>query len=99
MESVHLEWVEFYYGGSPWQRTSHRSDDIFALVENEICKWPALERISAARFQVRLKGERRARSLTVRPATRWFGSGDAARLVMEDWLVKRKFAEIQNNEG
>jgi hypothetical protein len=42
-----IEWVEFYYGGSQWQRITRKSDDIFALVENEIIKWPALERIAA----------------------------------------------------
>jgi hypothetical protein len=66
MDWVLLEWVEFYYGGSPWQRITRKSDDVFALVEKEIIKWPALERITAARFQVRLKGDRRVRHITVR---------------------------------
>jgi hypothetical protein len=96
MESVSLEWVEFYYGGSPWQRITRKSDDIFALVENEIIKWPALERITRARFQVRLKEGQRARHITVRPSTRSIGGRDGARLVMEEWLMKRNFMEILN---
>jgi hypothetical protein len=95
VEWVVLESVEFYYGGSPWQRISRKSDDIFTLVENEIIKWPALERITAARFQVRLKDDQRDRHITVRPSTRSVGGRDGARLVMEEWLMRRKFMEIQ----
>jgi hypothetical protein len=99
MEWVVLNWVEFYYGGSPWQRIIRESEDIFALVENEIIKWPALERITAARFQLRLKGEKRARHITVRPSTRSVGERDGPRLVMEGWLMKRKFMEVVRGNG
>jgi hypothetical protein len=96
MECAVLERVEFYYGGSPWQGITRKSNDIFALVENEIIKWPALERITRARFQVRLKEGQRARHITVRPSTRSIGGRDGARLVMEEWLMKRNFMEILN---
>jgi hypothetical protein len=99
MESVVLESVEFYYGGSPWQRIIRKSDDIFSLVENEIIKWPALERITAARFQLRLKEEQRVRPLIIRPCTRFVGDCDGPRLIVEEWLKKRKFIEAQNGEG
>ena len=94
MERVVLEWVEFYYGGSPWQKITRKSDDIFVLVENDIIKWPALERITAARFQVHLKDNQRARHITLRPSTRSVGERDGARPVIEEWLMKRKFMEI-----
>jgi hypothetical protein len=99
MESVVLESVEFYYGGSPWQRITRKSDDIFSLVENEIIKWPAVERITAARFQLRLKNEQRAMPLTVRPCARSVGDCDGATLITEEWLRKRKFIEVQNGEA
>ena len=99
MERVILKGVEFYYGGSHWQRITHKSDDIFALVENQIFKWPALERISAARFQIRLKGEQRGRALTVRPSTRSADGGDRAKFLIDEWLMKRGFALIQEHEA
>jgi hypothetical protein len=98
MEWVGLEWVEFYYGGCPWQRIMRKSDDIFALVENEIIKWPALERITAARFQIRLKEGERARHVMIRPSTRGVVERDGARLVVDEWLMKRKFMEILRDE-
>ena len=99
IESVSLEWVEFYYGGTPWQRIIRKSNDIFALVENEVIKWPALERITAARFRVRLKEDQRARHITVRPCTRFVEGRDGARPVMEAWLIKRRFMEILKGES
>jgi hypothetical protein len=88
----------FYYGGSPWQRIMRKSDDIFALVENEIIKWPALERITAARFQLRLKEDQRARHIMVRPSRRVLGERDGTRLIVDEWLIKRKFMEILRDE-
>ena len=96
MELVGLESVEFYFGGTPWQRNIRKSDDIFGLVENEIFKWPALERIAAARFRVRLKSERRAKSISVRPSIQPGETSDRAGLIIEDWLTKRGFIEVQN---
>ncbi len=55
MVSSALESVEFYYGGSPWQRITRQSDDIFGLAKQEIFKWPSLENIVAARFRIRLQ--------------------------------------------
>jgi hypothetical protein len=99
MESVVLDSVEFYFGGTPWQRNIRKSDDIFGLVENDILKWPALERITAARFRIRLKGERRARSFTIRPSAQLAVSSDRARPIIEDWLMKRGFVEVQNDDA
>ncbi|HEY3863140.1 MAG TPA: hypothetical protein VGO59_14755 [Verrucomicrobiae bacterium] len=98
MEWAALEWVEFYYAGSPWQRIIRESDDIFALVENEILKWPPLERITAAGFRVRLNADRRARRLTVRSSMSALGNRDGAGLVIEKWLVKRGFMEIVESD-
>jgi hypothetical protein len=81
------------------QRNVRKSDDIFGLIENEIFKWPALERITAARFRVRLKGERRARSFSVRPSMQPGETSDRARLIIEDWLTKRGFIEVQNDDA
>jgi hypothetical protein len=99
LEWAVLESVEFYYGGSPWQRNIRKSDDIFALVENEVFKWPALERITVARFRVRLNGEHRSRALSVRPSIRAGGTSERARLIIEDWLTKRGFMEVQNDDA
>ena len=98
MDSIVLDSVEFYFGGTPWQRIIRKSDDIFGLVENDIFKWPALERITAARFRVRLRGERRARSFTIRPSAQSAVSSDRARLIIEDWFKKRGFIEDQNDD-
>jgi hypothetical protein len=99
MESVILESVEFYFGGTPWQRNIRKSDDIFGLIENEIFKWPALERITAARFGFWLNGERRARSFSIGPSLQPRQTSDRARLIIEDWLTKRGFIKVQNHDA
>jgi len=99
MEWAVLEEVEFYYGGSPWQRLVRKSDDIFALVERGIFKWPALERIVRARFRVRVQNAPRARQFTVRPCLRILGVEDESGTVLENWAKKRKFMEEQRGEA
>jgi hypothetical protein len=94
MERAVLESVEFYYAGSPWQRVARQSEDIFSLVEQRIFKWPALERIAAARFAIRLKGERRNRQITIRPSVRPKEIREATNAVSYDWLKRRKFLEM-----
>jgi hypothetical protein len=93
MESATLEWVEFYYPGTPWQRIIRQADDIFVLVERNIIKWPALDRMSAARFRIRLKGDTRSRRFIIRPSLSPVGGQDGANEVIEEWLRKRKFME------
>ena len=99
MEWAVLEEVEFYYGGSPWQRIVRRSGDIYALVEQGIFQWPALKRITRARFRVRLQNAPRARQITVRPCLRILGVEDEAGSVLENWAKKRKFMEEQRDAG
>jgi hypothetical protein len=93
MESATLEYVEFYYAGTPWQRITRQADDIFVLVERDIIKWPALERIAAARFRIRLKGDSRSRRFIIRPSHTPGGGQGGASQVVEEWLRKRKFME------
>lgn len=94
MECVVLESVEFYFGGSPWERITQQSEDIFALVEQEIIKWPPLDQISAARFRVRLRGEPRARRITIRPSGRASHYQEEINPVILDWVKKRKFVKV-----
>ncbi len=94
IEGVAFELVEFYHGGSPWQRIPRESDDLFALVEREHFHWPPLERIAGARFRIRLTGERRARCVNVRPCV---GTANGETLI-EKWLIKRGFVEIPTDE-
>ena len=97
MDSAILESVEFYYAGSPWQRVSRQSEDIFLLVEQRIFKWPALERIAAARFAMRLKGERRDRRITIRPSVRPNENREGTNAVIHDWLKRREFLEMTSD--
>jgi hypothetical protein len=97
MDSAILESVEFYYGGSPWQRVTRQSDDVFSLVEQRIFKWPALERIAAARFAIRLKGGQRDRRITIRPSVLPNENRDGTNPMIQDWLKRRKFLEMASN--
>jgi hypothetical protein len=94
-----LEEVEFYFGGSPWQRLVRKSDDLFVLVEKGIFRWPALERITRARFRVRFLDNSRAKQITLRPCLRILSETDEANTVLDKWLKKRKFLEEQRVEG
>jgi hypothetical protein len=93
MESVTLEYVEFYYPGTPWQRVIRQTDDIFVLVERNIIKWPALDRMSSARFRIRLKGDTRSLRFIIRPSLSPLGGQDGASQVIQEWLQKRNFME------
>lgn len=99
MEWAVLEEIEFYYGGSPWQRIVRKSDDIFALMEKGIFQWPGLDRITRARFRVRLQNVSRARQITVRPCLRILSGTDEVGAALENWAKKRKFMEEQRGEG
>lgn len=93
IQSVALERVEFYFPGSPWQRIVRQSDDIFSLIEQELIRWPALERISAARFCVQLQGEPRTYPLIVRTSGRFLRAPQETIGVIDEWLKKRSFLE------
>ena len=98
IEWAALESVEFYYGGSPWQRIIRKSDDFFALIEKEIFQWPTLERIIAARFRIRLKNDRRTRHVNIRPSVTVVSFSEGGEPAIQQWLVKRGFIEVSERE-
>ena len=61
VEGVALVEVVFYFGGKPWQQVVRRSNDVFGLVENGAFKWPEVDRMERATFEMRLAHTRRAR--------------------------------------
>ena len=89
-ECVRLKAVTLYYIGTPWQRVTRESDDIFELVENDIFSWPALDQILEAQFLVRLK-DGKSWWIRVRSGGVVKNAGDAGWEHEREWLDKRGF--------
>ena len=86
MESVTLREVEFFYAGKPWQRITRRSDDVFLLVEKELFKWPSVDRITRATFEVRFKDSKKVRRVTIIGSNKAQYCRDEDAAMVEEWL-------------
>lgn len=94
MEWVRLREIEYAWGGAFEHVERHKAHDVFkalALVDR------GLERaaeISMAKFAVKLHGQRRARSVLIRPRNiAEYGRGEEA-LIIEEWLRARGFVLV-----
>jgi len=98
MESVTLREVEFFYPGKPWQRITRKSDDVFLLIEKELFKWPPLDRITRAGFEVKFTKENKTRRVTIIGSNKAQYSRDGDMGMIEQWLKLAGFI-MTRNEG
>lgn len=91
IESVKLKEVEYAWGGAFEHTETHRAADLFRalpLIRRGLECEPVIRK---AVFEVKLTGERRARTVTIRAGNRsGYGRGDEA-MVIERWLRARGF--------
>lgn len=91
IESVKLKEVEYAWGGAFEHTETHRAADLFKalpLVRRGLECEPLIRK---AVFEVKLTGERRARTVTIKAGNRsGYGRGDEA-MVIERWLRARGF--------
>ena len=86
IESVTLREVDLFYAGKPWQRITRRSDDVFLLVEKELFKWPSVDRITRATFEVRFKDSKKVRRVTIIGSNKAQYGRDGDMGMIEQWL-------------
>ena len=91
IESVKLKEVEYAWGGAFEHTETHRAADLFKalpLIRRGLECEPAIRK---AVFEVKLTGERRARTVTIKAGNRsGYSRGDEA-MVIERWLRARGF--------
>jgi hypothetical protein len=94
MEWVRLTEIEYDWGGSPKHIEKHKANDVFlALVLRERSIERAAE-IRMAKYNVKLEGLKRPRSVLIRPwNTAEYGRGEPA-LIIEEWLRARGFVLV-----
>jgi hypothetical protein len=92
IEGVKLTRVEFCRREEERHRTVQEGDDIFGLVERGRVKWPErLEDITSATFQVRFRGARRPRRLTIMPCNRVIYGREEDWPLLERLMLARGF--------
>ena len=100
IESVRLTELQFYHGGTPWQKVSRKSDDLFELIERGLVPWPKEARLTRAGFEVKFKDSSRSRKVTILPSNKALYGRDDDRMLVEAWLKARGFiAELMNDEN
>lgn len=91
IESVKLKEVEYAWGGAFEHTETHRAADLFKalpLIRRDLECEPVIRK---AVFEVKLTGERRPRTVTIKAGNRsGYGRGDEA-MVIERWLRARGF--------
>jgi hypothetical protein len=94
MEQVCLREIEYEWPGGLDHFERHKADDAFqalALLHRSIEREAD---IRMAKFAVKFEGERRARTVTIRPRNRAeYGRGEQA-LIIEEWLRARGFVLV-----
>jgi hypothetical protein len=94
LEHVRLTEVEFYFRDRPWQQVTRRAEDIFELVERRTLRWPTrVDEITRATFEVKFRGCRRARRLTIVPCNKALYTRDEDCALLEHWMERRHFID------
>jgi hypothetical protein len=95
IESVHLREIEYSWDGAFDHVETHRAEDLFkalALLGRNIEK---NGRISRAVFKIKLDGEKKARTVTIKAGNKsGYNRGEEATMI-EDWLRARRFVLTQ----
>lgn len=99
IESVVLKEVELLYRGRPWQRITRKSDDIFALIEADLFRWPGnVDQITRAGFEIKFTDSSKSRRVAVIPTNKAQYGRDEDSLLVERWLSARGFIVEDDDE-
>jgi hypothetical protein len=91
-----LDWVklkeyQILYPGSPWQVISRKSDDMFALLDQQKRTIHEFGQLLRATFQVKFKDCKRPRSVVIRSGNKTSLTRDDDSALVEKWLSARGF--------
>lgn len=93
---IKLREVQLFFGGSPWEVVTHKSEDLFALLKSRNQSFPAGGRIIKATFQVKFSDAKTPRSVVIKPSNVAQFTRDDDSVLVEQWLEARGF--ILNRE-
>ncbi len=92
IEQVWLTRVEFVWRKEPWKRAVHEADDVFGSVERGEFAWPkSLEDFASATFQVKFRGAKKPRRLTIVPCNRVIYGREEDWPLLERLMLARGF--------
>ena len=91
-----LDWIklkeyQILYPGSPWQVISRKSDDMFALLDQQKRTIHESGQLLRATFQVKFKDCKRPRSVVIRSGNKTSLTRDDDSALVEKWLSARGF--------
>jgi hypothetical protein len=89
---IRLREVQILYGGNAWELVTHKSNDLFALLESRGQRFPQHGRIVRATFQVKFADAKTPRSVVIKPSNVAQFSRDDDSLIVEQWLTARGFS-------
>jgi hypothetical protein len=98
---IKLREVQFFFGGSPWEIVTRKSDDVFALLKSRNKSFPVGGRIIKATFQVKFSDAKTPRSVVIKPSNIAQYTRDDDSLLVEQWLQARGFiinGEMEDRE-
>jgi hypothetical protein len=85
-----LREVQFYFGGSPWEVVTRKSD-VFKLFESRKKPFPESGRIIRASFQVKFADSKTPRTVVIKPSNVAQFTRDDDSVLVERWLEARGF--------
>jgi hypothetical protein len=91
-----LDWIklkeyQILYPGSPWQVISRKSDDMFALLDQQGRTIHESGQLLRATFQIKFKDCKRPRSVVVRSGNKTSFTRDDDSALVEKWLSAKGF--------
>jgi hypothetical protein len=101
IEWIKLREVQFFFGGTPWEIVTRKSDDVFALLKSRNKSFPVGGRIIKATFQVKFSDAKTPRSVVIKPSNIAQYTRDDDSLLVEQWLQARGFiinTEMEDRE-
>ncbi len=99
LEWVKLREVRLYSGGEYFKTDIKQATDVFAQLKADAEMLPETPRLTAAVFQVKFRGTRQPRSVTIRPSNvaQYLRDDDA--VLVEQWLSRRGFIIDRTGRG
>ena len=98
MDWVRLKEVQFLWGGAEREIEIRKAKDLFAALEGRGQSMPARAPILRASFHVKFTDAKSPRIVTIRPSNIAQYTRDSDADVVEDWLQKRGFIELDEDE-
>jgi hypothetical protein len=95
---IKLKEYQIFFGGSPWEIISRKSDDVFAALDGRQQQIPRGGRLIRASFLVKFTDCKKPRTVVIRPSNVAQFRRDEDAAILEEWLTARGFIISTNME-